>query len=60
MADENTTTLHDPNGFPLLRLKQGALKNNKIKCFIHKGIVYQLDKKNGKLIQKKPEQNKGK
>ncbi len=58
MADENTTTLHDPNGFPLLRLKQGALKNGKIKLFIHNGIAYRIDKKTCALIPKDPELKK--
>lgn len=50
MSDETTTTLHDPNGFPLLRLKQGALKNDKIRLFVHKNLSYTIDKKTGALI----------
>ncbi len=52
MADENTTTLRDPNGFPLLRLKQGAFNSGKIQAFIYRGQAYQIDKA-GKLIPKK-------
>lgn len=50
MANEETTTLRDPNGFPLLRLKQGALKKGNIKLFVHNGISYAIDKKTSALI----------
>ncbi len=52
MANEETTTLRDPNGFPLLRLKQGALKKGNIKLFVHKDINYKIDKKSDALIPK--------
>lgn len=49
MANEQTTTLRDPNGFPLLRLKQGAFKCEKIKGFVHKNKLYKVTKE-GELI----------
>lgn len=49
MADAQTTSLRDPQGYPLLRLKQGALKPEKIKAFVHKAHEY-IVSKDGILI----------
>jgi hypothetical protein len=42
--------LHDQFGFKLLRLKQGALKVEKIRKFVHNDQIYHLSK-NNKLIR---------
>lgn len=44
MSNAQTTTLKDPLGFPLLRLKQGALKIEKIRGFVHKGVKHVVTK----------------